>query len=123
MADEIEKLALGKFAADIPTAQGPGHRIIYVNSSRMGVSPWDVRMIVGHVVEVGGGQLNQDEATLVMSPQHAKQFHKSLTKTLSSYEEIFGPISDLSAVLERAVIERAKGAAPGPKPKLKRLKP
>lgn len=118
MADEMEKPDLSKFAIKgITTTQSAGYRSIYVNSSRMGVSPWDVRLTVGQVVELGAGQVNQDEATLIMSPQHAKQFLRSLEKTIGSYEEVFGPIADLTAAIESAKDAAAINAKPKPKRK------
>src|SRR3989304_820553 len=121
MADEI-RTDLTKFVVDeIATAQGAAYRIHYVNSSRMAVSPWDVRLTVGQVIEAAGRQVNQDEATLIMSPQHAKQFLQSLEKTIRQYEEMFGAIPEPAALIEKA---KAAGASVhGPKPQLRRTKP
>ena len=117
MADETEKLDLSKLSMSVPTTKSPNHRVVYVNSSRMGVSPWDVRVILGQVSEVADGQQNQDEVTLVMSPQHAKIFLRNFETTIATYEGMFGKITDLTDV-----IEKAKRDAVGPKQKLKRQK-
>ena len=131
MADELAKpkLDVSTFSTEIPVGQAPGFRVIYINSSRMAVSPWDVRIVVGQVVEAGSGQQNQDEATLVMSPQHARQFLRSLEKTVNSYEEIFGPILDpmkaitaANEAAKEAAKEAGKASAISPKPQLRRIK-
>lgn len=103
------KLDLKAFAVPGRAAvKSPEHKIFYVNSSRMGISPYDVRVIVGQVVEVAEGQVNEDQATIIMSPEHAKAFLRSLEKTIASYEETFGEIKDPMAGLREPEIEKPK---------------
>lgn len=95
--------------------KSPEHKNLYVNSSRMGISPYDVRMIVGQVVEIAEGQVNEDHATIIMSPEHAKAFLRNLEKTIASYEENFGEIKD-PLVLQKAEAEPKVEAKAGKKP-------
>ena len=98
---------------NVRPVKGVDHKAIYVNSSRMGVSPWDVRIVVGQVVEVDdGGQLNEDLATLIMSPGHAKAFLKNMEKTITVYEETFGTIPDVSNAVKKAIEEKATRETP-----------
>lgn len=93
MADIKEQIA--KLAAAIPLAKGQDHRVTYANSSRMGISPWDVRIIFGQVIEAANGtQVNEDQTTVVMAPALAKQVLKNLESTVAQYEELFGEIKD-----------------------------
>lgn len=107
MTEDV-KLDLTKFGAQLRIVKSQEHRVFYVNSSRMGISAWDVRMIVGQVVELGEGQVNEDQATIIMSPEHAKMFLRNLEKTIASYEETFGEIGDPMGVQEKALAEQPK---------------
>lgn len=101
------------------TVKGPEHKSLYVNSSRMGISPYDVRMVVGQVIEVAEGQVNEDHATIIMSPEHAKAFLRNLEKTIASYEETFGEIKDPLTVLKQTEEQKPKTAEAKPKAEAK----
>jgi hypothetical protein len=66
------------------------HRLLYIDSVRFAVSPYDIRMACGLVV---GGKDNkiqiQEEIVIVLSPPHAKQVARLLTKQIDEYEENF----------------------------------
>src|SRR5260370_33718175 len=67
----------------------------YVNSIQMRVSGYDFQFVLGqaaHIVE-GGRVIVGNLLTVVMSPQHAKALSEMLTKNISAYEEIFGPVA------------------------------
>jgi len=86
-------------AIGVPIAQSPNFRTFYSNSSRMGISPWDIRFTLGQVIEVPPGrQINLDEATFVMVPAHAKIFWENLGKTIEKFEQSFGQIVVPAAV-------------------------
>ena len=93
---------------DKPAIKAPDFRMIYVNSTKMGLSPWDIRLILGQVVEEGGDQLHQDMVTVVMSPQHAKAFSAAVAQTVATYEAQFGEI-DLGPITKKlAASKRSK---------------
>jgi hypothetical protein len=72
---------------------------IYVNSTEMGISPWDVRIKMGEIVgqaEDGRPQVKH-LGTLLMAPAHAKAVLEALQKTVNLYEEKFGEI-DLAKI-------------------------
>jgi len=98
-------------AADFPTAvdrefrKGEGYRVLYVNASRSGLSPFDIRLTLGQVVETDDkppAQIQEDFVALVMSPQHAKAFARSVAVTVAAYEKIFGEITDVKKIVEDA---------------------
>jgi hypothetical protein len=94
MSTSDMKAEILKLSAGIKTVKGANYQVVYANSSRMGISPWDIRVTLGQVVEIDAGQVNEDQVVVIMSPALAKLFMKNLTTTVEKYEEIFGPIKD-----------------------------
>ena len=92
---EAPKLDRKNFEANLTAAQGPEYKVLYINSTRQGISPWDVRLTMGQVRETPDGPLNEDHVTIVMSPPQAKAFALNLIKTIGIYESTFGEIPDL----------------------------
>ena len=85
------------------------HKVIYANSNRMGVSPWDIRITFGQMSEVfGEGAVNEEMLTVVMSPQLAKVTMHSLISTIKQYEGMFGEIPDLGGIVKLAKDANAK---------------
>jgi hypothetical protein len=76
--------------------QSPAHQEIYTNTSKVGLSPWDIRLVFGHIIEKNGTQMLEDLVTVVTSPQHAKVLVSAWAKAVQSYEENFGAIPDLT---------------------------
>jgi hypothetical protein len=85
----------------IPGPQHRDHREIYTNTSKVGVGPWDIRLIFGHIIEgtIPNQQVMEDLVTIVMSPQHAKVLVASWEKAIKTYEDNFGVIPDLTNVV------------------------
>lgn len=78
-----------------PMVQGDSHQTVYINSSRAGISPWDIRFSLGQVVErTPTESVNQDVVTVIMAPGHAKAFLAQVSKAIQAYEDSFGPIND-----------------------------
>lgn len=82
------------------SSRSPDYKNLYINATRMSISPWDIRIAVGQVVEIDGKNTNEDAATIVMSPQHAKAFLASLQKSFDLYEERFGKVAEANVELE-----------------------
>lgn len=101
----------------VRVTRGQEHKSIYVNSSRMGISPYDVRMVLGQVVELTEGQVNEDQVTLIMSPQHAKVFLRNLGKTIALYETNFGEIKETDGIKIRTSEEKQAEAPESTKKK------
>lgn len=107
---------LAKPAVGVPFVHGENYRTFYANLSRMSVSAWDIRFTLGQVMEKPPGiQINQDEATFVMTPAHAKVFCENLAKTLEQYEKHFGEIIVPAAVRNQKSTEPEAAAKPAAK--------
>ncbi|MGO9991331.1 MAG: DUF3467 domain-containing protein [Steroidobacteraceae bacterium] len=101
----------GFIAAGMPpkTERAPDYQNVYCNAVRSGVSPWDIRMIFSEVIETADhSQAVQDKTTVIMSPQQAKAALHVLQTSIQSYELIFGPIADITSVLDKAKAETSK---------------
>ncbi len=85
------------------TVKSEKYQTLYINASRMGISPWDVRMTLGHVLEREPGiAINEDQTTIVMTPSMAKALLENLAMTLRAYEQAFGEIGNPTAAIEKA---------------------
>jgi hypothetical protein len=100
----------------LASTRAADYKNMYVNATKMGVSPWDIRVTVGQVIEnADGTNVTEEQITLLMSPQHAKVVLQSLQTTIEVYERTFGEIKDLKdftrgalALREQANLEKPK---------------
>lgn len=100
---------------------------IYSNGVQLSMSPWDIRMDFGQMLddEPNKPELFSDVSVL-MSPSHAVAFLKALENTIIKYENAFGPINDPTAKIKatRAASEAVVPVAPTakrlPKPSKKK---
>lgn len=68
--------------------------VLYVNHAEVRVSVFDIMLNFGTMLEITGSQLNvKRQASIFMSPQHAKEFSILLNKQVALYEEKFGVLS------------------------------
>lgn len=93
MAEELQ-FRVNPFDA----TQSPEHREIYTNTTKIGLTPWDLRIVFGHAVQKANAFASEDLVTVVMSPQHAKVLLGAWTKAVENYEKMFGEIKDLTAL-------------------------
>ena len=78
-----------------PTTRSEDHRNIYVDTSKIGLSPWDFRFTFGLLLEPSPAKsANEEQVTVIMSPQHAKTFLRILGDNLKTWEDEFGVIND-----------------------------
>lgn len=88
----------------------PEHKEWYSNTTRIGVTPWDVHIVFGHVIEHGPAQQNiEDLVSIVMSPQHAKVLLGQWAQAIQTYEAQFGPIPDLAQIVAQ-MVQKGAGA-------------
>jgi hypothetical protein len=82
----------------VPGPKHADHREVYTNTSKIGMGPWDLRLIFGHLIEgaTASQQIIEDLVTVIMSPQHAKVLLSSWQNAIKTYEETFGVIPDLT---------------------------
>jgi hypothetical protein len=72
---------------------------IYANSIKLRTSVFDIMMELGQIVDVREDKLLvQNQAIVLMSPQHAKVLSDLLARRLADYERRYGKIP---AALER----------------------
>jgi Protein of unknown function (DUF3467) len=101
MAD-TKSLDLALFNKVAPIKKADSFRIIYANTVKMGIGPWDLRMTWGQFVEGAPNEpINEEAITVVMSPQYAKQVAKQWQLLITQYETAFGVIQEPNAVLEK----------------------
>ncbi len=81
MAREVVRVR----AEDVPT--------YYANNVGFRVSLWDFTMDFGSILEASEQRLvYRDDATVIMSPQHALVFSELLIQHIARYQEQYGPI-------------------------------
>ena len=108
----LANASLADFSVQTTSKKSDKHVTIYSNASSLGVSPWDIRIAFGKVVEGGAGTaLIDNEATIIMSPGQAKALSQTLNKTIEEYEKLFGKISDPMAAINAAGAARLAGTA------------
>ena len=101
MADKDKRSEPIKLGESIPIGKAEGYKTLYVNASRMAVSPWDIRITLGQIVEhTPNGQINEDHVTLFMAPAQAKAFLHAFTITIQKYESMFGEINVYTAKID-----------------------
>jgi hypothetical protein len=85
---------------------------LYVNSTDMSITPWDIRIKIGENIDVKDNKpVVRKYGTITMSPSHAKATLVALQTTIRMFEEKFGEI-DLTK------INQAVAAAPLTPPSL-----
>ena len=76
-----------------PIIQSEDYRTIYSNAASLSFTPWDFRFTFSQLVDKGAREaVVQDEACVVLSPQHAKVMVEMLQTTVAQYEAQFGVI-------------------------------
>lgn len=71
----------------------PDARTIYVDSTRMALSPWDIRFHFGLLKEKEQGiVVDEEQAVVIMSPQHAKAVLDVLKSNIEKWEAAHGKI-------------------------------
>ena len=71
------------------------HFKCYSNSAQIVTTFWDFRFNFGEIVRVEKAErklIIEQQATIVMSPQHAKALASALLRNLEAYEKQFGEI-------------------------------
>lgn len=111
----------------VASGRNPDFKDIYTNSTRVGVSPWDMSITFALSKEMQPGLLtSEDQAVVRMSPQQFKTFVSAISASLQAWEEVFGAISvtspppsiegirDTIARMREAVFKGTPGASAPP---------
>lgn len=102
-------------SADIKLKRSEKYCRIYSNGVQLSMSPWDIRMDFGQMMDGEPKPELQTDVTVLMSPSHAVAFLKALVSTVAKYENAFGPINDptVKAKAMLAALEAPPVAAKG----------
>jgi hypothetical protein len=96
------------------------HKVVYSNVIRTGVTPFDIRIVFGHVIEAEAAdsppQISEDLVTVILAPEEAKTIIPYLQAAVAGYEDQFGKIRDIPAILEK-MKEQVAAQAAAVKPK------
>ena len=120
MSENIQKVELAAFNSTPPTIRSETFETLYANAIKMGISPWDLRIVFSQTLESSPGEVaNKEMICIVMSPQQAKAAMLHWINTVKMYEETFGPILDVTDLLAKqaSVAAPADGVAAIPKKK------
>jgi len=99
MSTEKQEQALPSGLVAIKRIANPTKQVIYVNNAFVFANQWDIQMTFATVREVSPGEFGSvDEATIIMTPEHALAFAKALENTLHSYSQSQGTIREIKAV-------------------------
>lgn len=120
MADEANIQPMAN--TGVPRLRDQQFREVYANGTFTGMTPYDITLFFTKATDIGGGQnALVDQVAVIMSPQHFKQFCRSVSKSLKAYETVFGelniPEGDIEPATKAQKIEsmlieaRAKAAA------------
>lgn len=89
------------------------YRAIYVDSSKLGYSPWDIRLTFGLLIEELPNKIvNQEQVTIILSPGHGKTLLRILQEQIPMWEKQFGEIRDPLAP-ENIQVQEAEETAQG----------
>jgi len=79
--------------APITRTKAADARIIYIDSTRMAATPWDIRLHFGLLQEMQPGEaVDEEQVVIVMSPQHAKAVLSVLADNVQKWEDEHGVI-------------------------------
>lgn len=92
---QLQQIPIGK----AEFVKAPGYKTIYANQFQIGMTPFDVQLVLAQASMAGGVGVNEIQATLFLSPQEAKTVASLMTKVVADYERQFGPIGVSSQFL------------------------
>jgi hypothetical protein len=76
-------------------ARSESFRFMYADTSRLGYSPWDIRLTFGLLVEETPGEIvNREEVCVILSPSHCKTLQRILNEQMPVWEKQFGEVRD-----------------------------
>jgi hypothetical protein len=88
-----QDLFVGKPTATVNRTRSDRYATIYTNNVQVGISLYDVRLLLNDVVSASKSRINvEEQAAIVMSPEQARDVSEALKHALAQYEDRFGPI-------------------------------
>jgi hypothetical protein len=94
--------------------KAPDHKTVYSNVVRIGITPFDIKIVFGQVVDQVPGdpaQQTEDLVTVIMSAEEAKAMIPFVQQAVQSYETRFGKIRDVTSLMAKIREEALGGAA------------
>ncbi len=66
----------------------PSLQSIYVNSAQISTTNWDMRILLGEVLDANQDQVTiEPKARVIMSHEHAKAFYEALGQSLEKHKQ------------------------------------
>jgi uncharacterized protein DUF3467 len=92
--NELESVESEKAHSEqAPITRSEIYKEIYVDTVSAGLSPWDIRLIFGRLTSNPNDiVVNEQQVSLIMSPQHAKALLSILIKNIVVFENTYGVI-------------------------------
>jgi len=88
-----QELFVEKPTATVNRTRSDRYATIYTNNVQVSISLYDVRLLLNDVVSATQSRIDvEEQAAIVMSPEHARDVSEALRRALAQYEERFGPI-------------------------------
>lgn len=94
------------------------HKTIYSNVVRIGITPFDIKIVFGQVADsIPGDPAQQvdDLATVIMSAEEAKAMIPFLQQAVQSYEAQYGEIRDVTSLIAKIKADALAKVATPPK--------
>ncbi|HLG13585.1 MAG TPA: DUF3467 domain-containing protein [Blastocatellia bacterium] len=81
-------------SSTLPSEKAPHYRMMYSNAVSMFKTAWDFRFDFGTLIGGSGTRPlgNEEQVSILMSPQHAKVFVLIALREIKLWEDRFGPI-------------------------------
>ncbi|MBA2339139.1 MAG: DUF3467 domain-containing protein [Pyrinomonadaceae bacterium] len=87
------KLPIASPQQQMKVIRSEDYRTVYTNAAKIGLTTWDVRLTFSTIVEAEVGKLaTEEQVTVIMSPQHAKDLLRVFVINLANWEKQFGAI-------------------------------
>lgn len=98
MSDELKENEV-VIAAELPSGRSEKFQTIYANTVRIGLTPWDFRFTFGLIVEGEPKKpINEEQVTVLMSPQHTKAMLNAMVTTMAQWEADNGTLAPTPSV-------------------------
>ncbi len=77
----------------LESTQSPSYKTLYSNQVKIGISQWDMSLIMGQIVEnAQGNSMVLEECSVKFSPMYFKNLVGALNVALQQWEALFGEI-------------------------------
>ena len=80
-------------ATEVPVVRSHEFRNHYSNHSKIGISQWDLSLVLGQLVDIGNNvSVVEEFAAIKFSPHHFKNLAAVMNESIDQWEKLFGSI-------------------------------